>query len=260
MASIVIGLFENRPDAESALKDLVDNNFDRNHIDLKESYSEDSQHSLASIRHELEGAGVPNTDAELFEEGMRAGDALEIVHTSDDQADLAREIMNRHGALDIHDASSMRGGSALGMAPAVAAASAAAPVMPGQIETADEIVVPIVQEELSVGKRQIQRGGVRVFQRVTERPVEETVTLRDETVTVDRRPVSRAVADADTAFAKTADFVITETDEVAVVSKQVHVVEEVTIGKTETDHTETIRDTVRRTDIDVEEIDGTQRS
>ncbi len=256
MASIVVGLFEQRSDAEAALNDLVSNNYDRAHIDLKEPYTENSQHSLASVRHELESEGVPEGDAKLFEEGMRAGDALEIAHTDDDRAEMAREIMNRHGALDIHDAFAQRG-SYLDAAPVVAApvaAVAAAPLMARREEVAGEVVVPVVEEQLAVGKRQIQRGGVRVFQRVEERPVSETVTLRDETVSVERHAVDRAVTNTGTAFAQTADVVLTETHEVPVVTKDARVVEEVVVGKTETDRIETVRDTVRRTDVEVEDI------
>ncbi len=253
MASIVVGLFEHRSDAEAALNDLISNNYDRTQIDLKEPYTENSQHSLASVRHELESEGVPEGDAKLYEEGMRAGDALEIAHTDDDRAEMAREIMNRHGALDIHDAFAQRG-SSLDAVPIAAAAVAAAPVTERRESTAGEVVVPVVEEELAVGKRQIQRGGVRVFQRVEERPVSETVTLHDETVSVERHAVNRAVVDPGTAFAQTADVVLTETHEVPVVTKDARVVEEVVVGKTETDRVETVRDTVRRTDVEVEDI------
>ena len=248
MASLVVGLFEHRSDAEAAITDLVNNNYDREHIDLKEPYTEDSQNSLASVRHELEGEGVPEGDAKLFEEGMRSGDALAVAHTDDDRAELAREIMNRHGALDIHDAYAQRGAAVPFVAPV------AAPVTPARIENADEIVVPVVAEELAVGKREIQRGGVRVFQRVSERPVEESVTLREEQVTVDRRPVDRAVTSADAAFAETADVVVTKTAEVPVVSKEARVVEEVVVGKTETERVETVHDTVRSTEVKIDDV------
>ena len=44
---------------------------------------------------------------------------------------------------------------------------------------------------------------------------------------------------------------VTETSEVPVISKEARVVEEVVVGKTATDRTETARDTVCRTDVDV---------
>lgn len=124
-----------------------------------------------------------------------------------------------------------------------------------------EVTLPVVEEQIRVGKRAVERGGVRVHSRMTERPVEESVTLREETVHVDRRPVNRAVSEADMAAVRGGAIEVTETDEEAVVSKQAHVVEEVIINKQVTEREETIRDTVRRTDVEVEELDtDTKRS
>jgi len=265
MASTVVGLFESRSEAEAALNDLVGSGFSRGDIDLKAAGGGTGDDGL--IR-ELEGEGVPAADARLYAEGVQAGDALEIAHTSDDRAAMAQDIMNRHGALDIHDAFTQRGGTqTTGMATGagVAAASAkttANTAMNTAMNTAGtknvqgETVIPIVEEELAVGKRQIQRGGVRVFQRVEERPVSEQVTLREEHVTVQRHAVDRAVTGADTAF-REGTIEVTETSEVPVVSKEARVVEEVVVGKTATDRVETVQDTVRRTDVEVEEVTGT---
>ena len=48
-----------------------------------------------------------------------------------------------------------------------------------------------------------------------------------------------------------------ETAEVPVVSKEARVVEEVSLDKEITERQETIRDTVRNTEVDVEQIPGT---
>jgi uncharacterized protein (TIGR02271 family) len=264
MASTVVGLFEQRSEAEAALNDLVNSGFSRSDIDLKAPGGAGGDNS--GLMRELEGEGVPSDDARLYVEGVKAGDALEIAHTSDDQAMMAQDIMNRHGALDIHDAFTQRGGTlttgaagvgAAGLAGAgMAAASATATAKTGAANVQGETVIPVVEEELAVGKRQIQRGGVRVFQRVEERPVSEQVTLHEEHVTVQRQAVDRPVTSADTAF-KEGTIEMTETAEVPVVSKEARVVEEVVVGKTATDRTETVQDTVRRTDVEVEEIPGT---
>jgi len=269
MASTVVGLFEQRSEAEAALNDLVNSGFSRSDIDLKAPGGAGGDNS--GLMRELEGEGVPSDDARLYVEGVKAGDALEIAHTSDDQAMMAQDIMNRHGALDIHDAFTQRGGTlttgAAGMAGAgmagagmagagMAAASTTATAKTGAANVQGETVIPVVEEELAVGKRQIQRGGVRVFQRVEERPVSEQVTLHEEHVTVQRQAVDRPVTSADTAF-KEGTIEMTETAEVPVVSKEARVVEEVVVGKTATDRTETVQDTVRRTDVEVEEIPGT---
>ena len=81
------------------------------------------------------------------------------------------------------------------------------------------------------------------------------MTLHEEHVTVERRPVDRAITGADATF-KEGTIEVTETSEVPVVTKEARVVEEVVVGKTATDRVETVRDTVRRTDVDVEQIPG----
>ncbi len=262
MASTVVGLFETRAEAEAAMNDLVSSGFNRGDIDLKAAGADHS-----GLMRELEGEGVPSDDARLYAEGVRAGDALEIAHTSDSQATLAQDIMNRHGALDIHDAFTQRGGTLAAGAAGVGAAGLAGAGMAaatttattgttGTVKAGDEAVIPVIEEELAVGKRQIQRGGVRVFQRIEERPVSEQVTLHEEHVTIQRQAVDRPVTSADAAF-REGTIEVTETAEVPVVAKEARVVEEVVVGKTATDRTETITDTVRRTDVEVEEVPGT---
>jgi uncharacterized protein (TIGR02271 family) len=120
-------------------------------------------------------------------------------------------------------------------------------------------IIPVVEEELQIGKRQVQRGGVRIHSHITERPVEEQVSLREEHVNVERRPVNRHATDADFNTFKEGTMEVTETAEEAVVAKHAHVIEEVVIGKQATERTETIRDTVRRTDVDVENLSANQQ-
>ena len=116
------------------------------------------------------------------------------------------------------------------------------------------MAIPVVEEELRVGKREVNRGGVRVYSHVTERPVEEDVQLREEHVRVQRNPVNRPASEADFQAFKEGTVELTETTEEPVISKQARVVEEVVVGKDVTDRTQTVRDSVRRTDVEVEEV------
>lgn len=118
-----------------------------------------------------------------------------------------------------------------------------------------EVAVPIVEERIKIGKRQISTGGVRVHTRVKETPVEESVTLRKERVNVERHPVNRPVADSDMAALQDGVIEVTETNEEAVVAKQSRVVEEVVVNKEVSEHDKTIRDTVRRNEVEVEKLD-----
>ncbi len=117
-----------------------------------------------------------------------------------------------------------------------------------------------VEEELAVGKREVATGGVRVTTSVSERPVEQTVTLREEQVEAERRPADRALSpeQAEAAFrGKTVELL--GTGEEVEVSKEARVVGEVAVGKTVVEREETIRDTVRRTAVEVEEIGAEAR-
>ena len=81
--------------------------------------------------------------------------------------------------------------------------------------------------------------------------------MREEHVTVERHAVNRPVDAATMSNLREGVIEVTETAEVPVVSKEARVVEEVVVGKQATERTETVHDTVRRTDVEVEQIAGT---
>lgn len=116
------------------------------------------------------------------------------------------------------------------------------------------LVMPVVEEEIQIGKREVDRIGARVSTRVEETPVEKSVTLRDEQVNIERRPVDRPVRDGEIADFKDVTMEVHARSEEAVVSKQARVVEEVVISKSATQREETVRDTVQRTDVDVDQV------
>ena len=185
--------------------------------------------------------------------GAASAGAVDVVDKHDH--DYARttagsdtDTMDEDGTVNDHLTGTTYGTSAAGTAPYTDTAAYVG-------RTDGEVVVPIIEEELQVGKRQVQSGGARIHTDVIETPVEQSVNLREEHVTVDRHAVDRPVTAGDTAF-KDQNYEITETSEVPVVAKTARVVEEVVIGKTATDRTETVSDTVRRTDVEVEELDG----
>jgi len=116
--------------------------------------------------------------------------------------------------------------------------------------------IPVVEEQLRVGKREVQRGGVRIYSRVVETPVNESVSLREEHVDVQRRRVDEPLNPADLAAFKEQSIELRETAEEAVVEKSARIVEEVTVGKQVSERQEQIHDTVRHTEVDVQRLDG----
>jgi uncharacterized protein (TIGR02271 family) len=126
-----------------------------------------------------------------------------------------------------------------------------------RVEPEEKVTIPVVEEELTVGKREVERGHVRVHTYIEEVPVEEEVRLRQESVTVERHPVDRPATEADLEKFAEQTMEFTETAEEPVVSRRARVVEEVTVHQDVEEHTETVRDTVRRTHVDVDQ-EGTR--
>lgn len=115
--------------------------------------------------------------------------------------------------------------------------------------------IKVVEENLNVGKQEIRTGGVRLRSRIVERPVEESIRLRQERVTVNRTPVDRPASEADFNTFQEGTVEMTESAEIPVVSKDARVVEEVSLNKEVTESDQTIVDTVRHTEVDTENID-----
>lgn len=177
-----------------------------------------------------------------------------VVNARDDLADRGLELMQRLQAVDLDERMAQWRQEGWTHTPSSAAATGSREqprARPRGVE-AGEATIPVVEEELSVGTRQVEHGRVRIHTRVEARPVEESVQLREETVTVERRPVDRPATAADLEAGKDETIEITETSEEAVVSKRARVVEEVVVHKEAAEHTETVRGTVRHTEVDVD--------
>src|SRR5690606_15367373 len=111
---------------------------------------------------------------------------------------------------------------------------------------------------LEVGKREVETGGARLRSRIVERPVEEHLRLRTEHVRVERNPVNRPASEADFNNFQEGEIEITEHAEVPVVNKNARVVEEICLDKEVEERDETVRETVRSTEVDVDRMDDTR--
>jgi uncharacterized protein (TIGR02271 family) len=199
----------------------------------------------------LTGMGIPEEHAQIYAEGVRRGGTLVTVQTEEARVDSASDILNRHGAVDIERrAEEWRGSGWTGFR------HDAQPMSREDLDREREVRVPVTEETLAVGKRPVERGGVRVYSRVEEQPVREDVQLREEHVSVDRRPVDRPITAGDRDAFQERSYEVREMAEEPVVSKQARVAEEVVIRKDVDERTETVSDTVRRTDVDVQPISG----
>lgn len=251
--------------------------------------------TISGFFRSLFGSPEKYRHEDVYSEAVRRGSYLVTVHTdTEQQNEQATDIMNRYEPVDIDERAEQwqsQGWSGYdASAPAlsdaeieqernrytsgrVAGSAESSQSMQNLQRTAQstqgvqssrlqestaegKTTIPVVQEELHVGKREVQRGGVRVLQHVVETPVQEQVHLREEHVSVERHQVNEPATEADMATLKDSSFEMRETAEEPVVAKTARVVEEVVVGKNVTEHTETIKDTVRHTDVEVEKMGG----
>jgi len=192
-------------------------------------------------------------DRATYEEGIRRGGHMLTARVDDEDADDVIQLLENSDAIDLDKrADEWRAEGWTGTSSARPVATEAAAARAGSEEA-----IPVVQERLRVGKREVDRGGVRVRSYVVEEPVNEQVNLREERVDVERRPVNQRVrAGAADDLLRDRTIEMTESAEEAIVSKDAEVTEEVVVRKFEGERTEGVSDTVRRTEVDVEDLSG----
>lgn len=229
--------------------------------DQDESFGDKVSDFFASLFGEDEN-NRPHHHGTAYPEAYRRGAALVTVKAAnDDQAEEVEAILERNGAIDIDERSATwntDGSSKHVAGKHIGAGDQTSATNRSVDSTAGRESIPVIDENLKVGKREVNKGTVRVVSRVTEHPVEENVRLHEEHAQVERRPVDRAASPEELKNFKSGSLEIQETEEEAVVEKRARVVEEVVVGKESSDREKTIRDTVRHTDVDVQN-DATRR-
>jgi stress response protein YsnF len=281
MAQTVIGFFDDASEAQRAVERLVSKGISRERIDVSRGSSGGSaststvsspdiigDHPTADGRTVDEKGRNTNRFTDFFNSLFGGGDdddkdrysrvaersnSIVTVHAqSGDEAETASEILDDCGAVDVDERAAQYGYS-----------NSRSTQNSGRqdVDSERETTIPRIEENLEVGKRTVESGGVRVRSRIVERPVEEHVRLREENVHVERESVDRPLSSDDRSAFQERDIEMTERKEVPVVAKEARVVEEVRVSKDVNERDETISGTVRNTEVDVENLDkGTRRS
>jgi Domain of unknown function (DUF2382) len=261
MAKTLVALYDTCTDAERVVQELITDGFARSDIHLALDHTEgcetehaavewNSAYAGANLLETLADVGVPYEEAHAYAEGVHRGGALVVVESSDERAERGMAILQRLHPVDIHERTTQwrqegwtghdaAASTSTPMARTATATRSAQEQARAQTRVANqgaptrrvegdkEVTIPVVEEDVSIGKREVERGHVRIYSRVTEQPVEEAVRLREEKVTVERRPVDRPATEAD--FAAAGKDVIEVTE-----------------------HTETVHGAERHTDVDVQ--------
>ena len=272
MSRTVTAFFDSREEAEAAKSRLQSSSIDADRIRIiDQSSSSTSSESTGESKGFFAALGdlfMPDEDAYAYQEGVNRGGFLLCAQVDEDEADQAIRLLEESNSVDFDERErgwrnegwtgwtgerDSRFGSTTGT---TGGQSYAEGTTTGAGQTVAEERIPLVEEELRVGKREVERGGARVRSYVRETPVHEQVSLRDEHVSVERRPVDERIDPSELQsgdFLRDREIDMTETHEEAVVGKEARVTEEVVVRKTADERVEQVDDTVRRTEVDVEE-------
>jgi len=220
MATSVISAFDDQKIASQVIDALLSEGFKDRDIEVLRGKGEE-------LMGEIAEHGFGKEDAREFAEAAGKGKTLVAARVPEEKLERAVAIMERFETYQ--DRGSQGAGAE---------------------------AVQVVEEELSVDKRKVASGGVRITTSISERPVKETVRLREEHVGAERRSADRVLSaeEAEAAFKeKTVEMMGTR--EKAEVRKEARVVGEVALTKETKERQQTVKDTVRRTDVEVEEIE-----
>lgn len=255
MSHTVIGIFRSSEQAREATQYLFSNGFSDSAVDISYTHTEDTTTQVGSQRSASAGSYKDNSDsigsffdnlfgddkdeARKFSDAGRQGTIVTVHAKSVEEAESAAKILDNYGAIDIDESAQHHSSESN-----------------TDIESAhrtESDAIPVIEEEMHVGKRQKETGGVRIKSRIIEKPVEEKIRLRSEHVNIERNPVNRPATEEDFNNFKEGSTEVRETKEVPVVNKDSKVVEEVSLEKGVTQNEKTVQGTVRKTHVDTDE-------
>jgi uncharacterized protein (TIGR02271 family) len=256
----VVTLFDSAAHAEAAKTNLEHAGFSPNEISVVSG--DQLPKNAGTLRepglwHRMFGSDIEQHEATVYGKAIETGGVVLTVRAAEDEVPKAMGILNQHNLVDVQDRAVQTGAlDKEDVEPVAPAAAAALPAKPVTADLGKSEVLRLAEEHLEVGKRLVEEGSTRIRRFVTEKPVEAQVTLHEEHAEVVRRAIS------DPAYIQDIDWSdrtleVRETSEQAVVSKSARIAEEVVIGKTGSDRVETVHDTVRKQQVEVERVPST---
>ncbi|MDQ1899309.1 DUF2382 domain-containing protein [Paracoccus sp. WLY502] len=274
----VSAMFDNQNDAQRAVDRLVQAGIPTARIRMVSGGSDVTAATGTRTGDEkgfwdsLSDFFFPDEDRYAYAEGLsRGGYLVTVTGLGSSEYDTALDILDDEGSINLDErtdswrAEGWGGYESSSYATASAGAATAGGSLSGDLDARTEYgahgeqmglrsdeTIPVVEERIRIGKRDTSHGRVRVRAYTVEEPVTESVDLREERVEIERRPVDRALTGEDATFQ---DRVLEaeEYREEAVVQKEARVVEEIGLRKTSDTHRETISDTVRHTEVEIED-------
>jgi uncharacterized protein (TIGR02271 family) len=251
----VVAVYDTEANANAALKSLVSVGYLTDDISVIRSEGEAAKAGLyePGVWQRLFGRDLEHHEAAVLSRSFKDGSVIVSVRVPESEAAKVVSLLDSHKPVDVLDRAKAYG---------LAGATAGVPKVPAPAKLEGEEMLRVAEEQINVGKRMVESGHTRVRRYVVEKPVETNITLHEEHAEVIRRAISDPTYVKDIDWSdKTID--VTETVEEPIVGKTAHITEEVVIRRQGSDRTQTVHDTVRRQQVDVDHLPvgaGTKKS
>lgn len=270
----IVTMFSNISLAEGAKRNLIKAGFLDDDIDIISGdrlRTEGQEARHPGFWQRLFGNTLEEDQAEVYEDAMRTGGVVLSLRADEDELPRALGILDAHEELTERSAAlpdDYAPGYATSdglTAPASGTLQDNAAVDPlstdpahrGAARTAltgdesDEDVLRLAEERLEVGKRLVSEGSTRVRRYTVTDQVSENVSLHEQHAAIFRRPVNESGSPTHVDWSeKTVE--VEETHEQPVINKTAEIIEEVVLRKETSDRVETINDSVRRQEVDID--------
>jgi uncharacterized protein (TIGR02271 family) len=248
----IVAVYDKSAKAKDAMRALESAGFSTGDISLlNRDALTNTDVNDAGLWRRLFGRDIGDHQSSVYSRAIETGGAVLTVRLPESDVPRAMKILDVHHPQNLNEAAgTWEAGTPASKAVVPPPLS---PKLSSTVTTGKEEVLRLAEEHLDVAKRQVETGKARIRRFVIEEPVESQVTLHEEHASMLRRPST------DRGTIKDVDWTdkvieITETTEQAVVTKSAHIAEEVVVRKEGSDHVETVRDKIRRQQVEIERL------
>ena len=210
--------------------------------------------------HRLFGTDVYVHEADIYGQTIEEGGVVISVRVPSDEVAHATAVLNIHRPVDVHDRAVTAGVAPAALVEAIEKKIDDVPLLAEQkiavspkLAAAQPDVLRLAEEHWRSARSRSKRAGPGSAVLSLNATLPQDVTLHEEHAEVLRKAISdpKYVAEIDWADGT---IEIIETAEHALVNKTARIVEEVGLKKIGADHVETIRDKLRRQQVEIERV------